>query len=499
LSVQIDFRPLSNGGLASRWRAGKGVRTAPRDALVADSVDAPSRGLAFGVHRAADTGGAVLSLLVALLAVAALGIAPVSCRTSAGPKPNILLIVIDTLRADHLGAYGYPGGTSPIIDRFAAENIKFNYAISTAPWTSPSVASLFTGTYPTAHGVTQHISRSRMPTDAVSKDFATLAEVLSDAGYRTAGVTANAWVADNRGFAQGFDTFKTINYADAKRVNGIAHELLESLRESTGPFFLYVHYMDPHTPFTPPPKLAKLFLRKHREGLSGGGPVRTKLAKYDAEIRFLDMAIGKLFGYLKSVGLYEDLVIALVADHGRQFMEHGIDGHGHKLHNEETHVPLIIKSGGRREEIDTTVSIIDIYPTLLRIAGLDWPSLVQGVSLLDDLEQRKQRGVFSEVTVGRNHKAFVTHDARKLVLAFDGLSHEIVSPKDEKGVVGLFESRGDYFEQRPVNDEPMLQELRRRLFETYRESVEINGFVEPETAELRAETIEELKALGYFQ
>jgi arylsulfatase len=418
------------------------------------------------------------------------------------PRPNVLLIVVDTLRADHLGTYGYPLDTSPNIDAFASEALKFNYAISAAPWTSPSIASLFTGFYPTAHGVVQHVHHRRMPDDAISADLVTLAEVFQDAGYATSGITANAWVSDQRGYSQGFDQFETIDYARAPDVNQLAYQVLERAQASE-PFFLYVHYMDPHPPMRSPRNLTSRFAKLHRT-LSPDHPVLSKMvgsvAAYDAAIFYLDGFIGALFEHLKNGGVYADTVIAFVSDHGFPFQEHGEKSHGFKLHNEDTHVPLILKLPGRTGEVDQTVSTIDLFPTLVQVAGLEPIEGIQGVSLLDGLAERRARGAFSENTVRtRNHRSLTTHDARKLILAFDKGAHEVVSRADEKEVVGLFDSRSDYFETKSLNDPSEIAALRERLWSIYEESVQKSRKLSPVRVELDGKTVEELKRLGYVE
>jgi arylsulfatase A-like enzyme len=412
--------------------------------------------------------------------------------------PNVLLLVVDTLRADHLGTYGYPLETSPVIDRFAAQHLQFDHAVSTAPWTSPSVASLFTGLYPTAHGVDHRLRRNQLPYDAISEDFTTLAEVFAAAGYRTAGVTANAWVSSERGYSQGFQQWIEVRRVRARRINHLGIEFLESWRGSSEPFFLYLHYMDPHPPLRVPREFRELFDADSYDFLPPSAKLRDEAVLYDAEIRYLDTALGELFAYLEEAGLWEDLVVVLVADHGRQFLEHGEWGHGKELYNEETHVPFLLKADGRRGHVESTVSTIDLYPTLLRVAGLGWPGPVQGVALPEQLELRRERGAFSEVTVRRNHKSFVGPGELKLVLDFEGQSHDIVDESMEKGVVGLFATRDDHLEQHPLDDPEATQRLRAGLYRQYRESVEIRGSVEPGRGALGAETIEELRHLGYL-
>jgi arylsulfatase len=435
--------------------------------------------------------------------MAGAGLLLLGCGAAPPPEPrNVLLIVVDTLRADHLGAYGYPLATSPHIDAFAEANLKFNYAISAAPWTSPSVASIFTGDYPTAHGVTKHASYRKMPDDAISPDFTTLAEVLNAAGYTTWGITANAWVSEQRGYAQGFDRFDSFDYSRADALTKRAAKRLRRLRDKQ-PFLLYVHYMDPHPPLRPPKPLLRRFRKAHARLPETLRPataeMRERMIAYDGEIAFLDAWIGRLFELLRELGLYDRMVIAFVADHGLPFMEHGARSHGRMLHNEDTHVPMILKLPGRQGEIDPTVSTIDLYPTLVRALGLEVPPGLQGVSLLDQLDERERRGAFSEITVREeNHRSLVTKDAHKLILAFDKQAHEEVSEEDEQAVVGLYHSREDYLERQPIQDEAEIAALRRRLWEVYRQSLEIQHGVTPARTELSPETIEQLRRLGYL-
>jgi len=424
------------------------------------------------------------------------------------PGPNVLIIVVDTLRADHLGSYGYPLDTSPNLDRFASENLQFEYAISAAPWTSPSVASLFTAYYPTAHGVTQHVAPHRMPDDAISPDWTTLAEAFAAAGYATSGLTSNAWVSSQRGFGQGFDRFEELEYSPANTVNEHAFDHLDQLTHSDAeppvrPFLLYLHYMDPHPPLEAPAELTYRFLDEHAAlpGFDERAPEQRKaIAAYDAEIFFFDQAMGALFDDLKRRELYDDMAIAVVSDHGFPFMEHGAGWHGFKLHNEDTHVPLLLKLPGAPapSRIDTPVSTIDLYPTLAGIAGVPVPDGLQGVSLLDQLEQRRTRGAFSENTVMiHNHRSLVSGDAHKLILAYAGRAHRESRREDERAVVGLFRSREDYAEATSLDDPEAIDRMREQLWAVYQESLKLSGGVRPATAPLDDRTIEELRRLGY--
>lgn len=416
-------------------------------------------------------------------------------------RPNVILIVVDTLRADHLSCYGYERETSPVIDAFASENLQFELAMATAPWTAPSMASIFTGLYPAAHGVGRHSTpeeadQGQVRAAVLDSSFETLAEALAGNGYLTLGVTANAWVADYLGFAQGFEEFATLDYRPANHINFYAMELIKAVADGPQPFMLYMHYMDPHMPYLPQaaqPPFEPLLETPHVLA------ERSQIDLYDGEIRYLDAQIGIFFEQLRELGLYRDAVIVLVADHGEEFSEHGASGHGHNVFNYDLHVPLILKAPGQQGRVEQAVSILDIYPTILELTGTRPSVEVEGGSLLRSAEEQRA-GVFSESTRGRNHKAFTRSDGKKLVLAFDAESTEVVDEQQELRLVGLFDIVSDYYEKSSLEeDAALLSAMRSAFYSTYRESVSRRLATPPEAVDLKPETVRELKALGYLQ
>jgi arylsulfatase len=440
----------------------------------------------------------MLARLCLLLAAVGAG---AGCAPDTAPPPNIVLIVADTLRADHLGVHGYGRDTSPTIDRFARENLWFRRAVSAAPWTSPSIASLFTALYPTAHGTLRSSVRGRVPTDALSREFVTLAERLAASGYATAAITANGWVTRKRGYAQGFDVFLRADGRRAPGLSRMARRQLEQLRGQGRPFFLYLQYMDPHTPHDPPEAMLDRF---HPAGAARRPPTTALgrmvdlIARYDADVRTLDDGIAALFASLRELGLYDDAVIAFVSDHGEQFYEHGEYGHGRKLHDEEIHVPLVLKAPGQSGVVDDVVSTIDLAPTLLELAGAPPLEAVQGLSLLTQRAERARRGAFSEGTMRRNHKALVDAKQRKLVLEFPGRAEEIARPDVEAPPVGLFDLtiRGE--KPRDALDDPATQAaLERQLRDEYARSRELRSRIERSFVPLDADERARLQALGY--
>jgi len=342
-----------------------------------------------------------------LAAAAVLGAAGCGRR---GERPDIVLISIDTLRPDHLSAYGYGRPTSPFLSSLAASGVRFDNCYSVTSWTRPSMASLFTGLYPRSHGVytTDLIDPdgTRWPMK-IDPSFTTLAESLKAAGYHTFGVTANPQAGVWAGGDQGFDTFvETGDSVTADRV----HELALSLREKLAagrPYFLWVFYYDPHAPYHArrpwaeeyekdeallnDPLLAENHMDEDWTGAKSvhGDPRRLEAlqALYDSEINYVDDYIRRLFDEVVPAG--SDPLVIVHADHGEEFLEHGLLGHGRSLFAPSVRIPLIMKDPGGRwggKAVPQPACIIDIYPTILDYLGLEIPDSLQGASLLPWLE-----------------------------------------------------------------------------------------------------------------
>jgi arylsulfatase A-like enzyme len=313
-------------------------------------------------------------------AVLACGVlAALGCARESSP-PNLVLISLDTTRADHLSVYGYPRETTPNLERLADGGVRFALAYAPAPTTGPSHATLFTGLHPITHRV---VKNGRVLMSA----HATLAERLLAHGWTTAGFVSS-YVLDARfGWDQGFEhwdddfdlaTATTMvpsgtgaevfdRTADATTRRALAW--LEQGRDPSRPFFLFVHYMDPHEPWLAPPE----FLQRFRtpdlpmDGISG------LVARYDAEIAFTDHQIGELLAALDRLGLARNTIVAVSADHGEGLMQHGELNHGTQLYEEQVRVPLLMRwprglPAGR--VVDGPVSLIDVTPTLLALAGV---------------------------------------------------------------------------------------------------------------------------------
>ena len=354
--------------------------------------------------------------IVALLSCLACGSGP--------ERPNVLLLTVDTLRADRLGCYGEPSNAGPVLCSVADTGIRYVWAFSAAPSTAPAIASLHTSTYPSRHGVTQFASTS-LPNMA-----RTLAEEFRAAGYDTAAVVSNPVLGPSRNIGQGFDLYDTEMTRTERNRAGFMEREAEAttdtafrwLSGASEPWFLWVHYQDPHGPYEPPgapraadaagaKRLPRLADHSGYRGipayqlLSGAFAPGTYEARYLDEIAYLDAEIARL---LERVDADERLpAIAVSSDHGEAFGEDDYwFAHGHSVGVEQVRVPLLWRppGGGRAAVVHAPVSTLDIAPTLLVAVGLPVPASFQGVVLprTDDasdasrvlfLEHRMRAGV----------------------------------------------------------------------------------------------------------
>jgi choline-sulfatase len=337
------------------------------------------------------------SLLAAALLTGGLGM---GCRARPPAPPDVLLVTIDTLRADRLGCYGGAGGLSPRMDRLAAESLVFDAASCPMPLTRPSHASIVTSLYPREHGVLNNQT-------ALGEDVLTLGEVFRAAGYRVGGFVAVTLLAADSGAAQGFETFVAPQDARTLPADAVVRAAERWLDEPPGrdrPFFLWVHLFDPHMPYAPPPPyrppprgpvgaaLPEVSWPRLLElaGRTGGDLPREALDRaldlYGGEVAFTDHWVGELMDALDARGRRERTVVLLTADHGECF-DHGVFfEHSDCLYDGATRVPLLLRyppriRGGR---VARQVENIDIAPTLLELAGLAVPTAFHGRSLVNE-------------------------------------------------------------------------------------------------------------------
>lgn len=378
-------------------------------------------------------------------------------------RPDLLLITIDTLRADHLSSWGYSRETSPVIDRLAREGVRFDQAQAQWPKTGPSFASMMTATYPKDNGIVRHVG---VP---VPCEFRMLAEELSALGYQTRAVVANGAVGSEFYFDQGFDEYvetwkheesrEGLNWRekrrrDPNRAERVTDLALETARrfDRTRPYFLWVHYLDPHAPYSPPGEHATAFQddeffdpsrrieidrKKPRREIGAIGVkdvvdredrLAFYVARYDAEIRYTDEQIGRLLAGLEESGLDRNRVTVLTADHGESLGEHNYYfSHGRLPFQTCLRVPLLFYWPEALAPGDDVapVELTDLAPTLLALAGKELPdgAWAQGVSLVPRLlapaDNDRLRLAFSEAGYGQDRRwLHVVRDARfKLVYA----------------------------------------------------------------------------------
>jgi len=334
------------------------------------------------------------SRLLALVLTAGLVFVP-GLRAAVKPQPNVVFITIDTLRADHLGCYGYKQIRTPNIDALAAESFRFERAYTPVPVTLPAHTAIFTGTYPTLSGM-HDFSGNKL-----SSKQSTLASVLKEQGYITSAVIGSAVLDSRFGLNQGFDFYydhfdfnrlQESNLEEMERPgNVVADVALDWLaKNSQSKFFLWMHLYDPHYPYRPPAPYSE----EYRDRL------------YDGEIAFADAQVGRLIAFLKTKSLYRNTLIVLTGDHGESLGEHGEKTHGFFLYNATLHVPVLIHlpSSTSGKAVAELVSLTDLMPTVLQELKVDVPAQVQGRSLLPLLtEKNDARSLYAETFLPRLH------------------------------------------------------------------------------------------------
>jgi arylsulfatase A-like enzyme len=328
-------------------------------------------------------------------------------------KPNVLVISVDTLRADHLSCYGYSRKTSPNIDALVARGAVFEDAYSSAPWTLPSYGSLFTGLLPADHraGVVREREdawgRDETPagrtTDHLCADVPTLAEMLSAQGYQTAGFVCNPFLGAASGLSRGFQEYTSYQYNSQNGVD-LALEWIGGRTKAR--WFLFLHVIDPHMPYAPPAGFDTRFAKTPIDDLKQYPPDLTALrAKepdaatkqmlvdyYDGEIAFTDAQIGRLVKALDDQALLQNTLVVFHSDHGEEFWEHGSCDHGHTQYQELLHVPFALVLPGKiqaGQRVASRVRTLDLLPTVAQYVGFKAPAGIEGQSLVPVLQGRE--------------------------------------------------------------------------------------------------------------
>ncbi len=411
------------------------------------------------------------------LFVAALEFGASSCGR--GEHANVILIVVDDLRADHLSHAGYSRTTSPFLDELAAKSTRFENALSQSSYTKTSVASLFTSLHPEAHGV-------RGSRDVLPDSAQTLAEALKNHGYRTFAIHGNPWLEERFGFRQGFDRFRFTHWYkdtfDARKVNERALRWLD--RTHGEPFFLYLHYMDVHSPWKPPQDF-------DRFGPHG-------VDKYDGSILYLDTRLKELFAALERRGLGKNTWIVFTSDHGEEFGERGNHkvGHGITLYREVLRVPLIFhhRKATPGKGVVRQVRLIDVAPTILDLLGIAIPEDMEGVSLKADVvgSARTDDDLDSLSQVGLND---VAPDKDLVALSTRKYKYILDFHSGEEELYDLIVDPGETFNLAPV--QPDLASEYREYVLRFRKNAKRLGAA-PDAA-IDPELEEQLRSLGYLK
>ena len=434
-----------------------------------------------------------------------------ACARESGP-PNLVLISLDTTRRDHTSVYGYERETTPNLEKLAADGVRFALAYAPSATTGPTHATLFTALHPITHGVVKNGL-------VLTPPHVTIAERLHEAGWSTGGIVSSYVLDERFGYAQGFEswdddfdsktaTVRNENWegtqvevfdrtADATTDRVIAW--LDAARAKERPFFLFVHYNDPHAPYVPPLEFARRF---PPADVPQGG-LRVLVAQYDAEIAFTDHHIGRLLTALDDWDLADNTLVAVTADHGEGLMQHGQMLHGVQIYEEQVRVPLLLRWPGRLTAghvVARPVSLIDLAPTLLELMGLaPAPNVaIHGQSLVPLIAGRAPADP-QPIFLFRQHfeRGFVsgTPVAGEQYGVRVGDWKMIVAP--DEGTRELFDVARDPRERRDrKEDEPALTaELERRIADWRAEHTRAETAPPP----ISKEEAERLRALGYVE
>ncbi len=548
LSLLLLGAPLAAGYESWNWKiaaavlASVGVAAAAGDRLLGadESRAVPIRHLA----------GLALAMPAVLGAILLAVPDPPQARPDtqappAGGRPNVVVAVMDTVRADHLSLYGYSRDTTPWLRTLAGEATVYRRVFAPSNFTLPGHASLFTGLYPRAHGAILYPPRAAL-TLPLEADRETLAEILNRNGYRTLAVVANtAFLRRDYGLMQGFqfldarepvqclplavryglrpavrellalawDTQRLDErFRDAAAITTAGIEALEKAGEAGRPFFLFLNYMDAHEPYVPPAPYDRLFPGKNprktyqdyvklvEDVVSEKRPIRTAerehfVSQYDGAIAYIDAELRRLAGYLKQRGLWDKTIFVVTSDHGETFGEHNFVGHTQSLYQPELSVPLIIRYPGQTapEAVDVPASLVDVMPTILTATGLRAPAEIHGRSLLAP-EALADRPVFAEAYTDNDlARLRPRHPDSQLAVFHAGLKLIVSAGGGEE----LYDLERDPEERRNLAsaDGAALQAVRRRLDEL----LERVPFQAKLPKSVDPKELERLRNLGYIR
>jgi len=412
--------------------------------------------------------------------------------SQAPARPDVVIIILaDALRADRLSCYGYAKHQTPHIDALAQDAVRYSHTIAQAPWTKPSVGTIFTGLYPMSH-------QARVKGMGLSETLVTLPEVLAAHNYRTVGFINNPMIRPGQGFEQGFSEYIWMSpdestfvldgnkfYQEAELMNRRVRAWLQGNRARR--FFMYIHYMEPHRPYFQHPYNGQGYY-SHGKGDPEQLDVLNDL--YDGEVVYLDTHVGALIADLKKEGLYDEALIVFTADHGEEFYEHLGWAHGSTVYQEVIHVPLLIKypgGWGAGTVDDRLARLLDLAPTILDAADIQPPAAMQGVSLL---QPASVQVAFSETEYeGRIARAIVTPRYKLIQVVAGG--------RRGREPIQLYDLIADPLETTDLakTHDDVVTQLRQLLDRTTIAALQAS--VDGKSVEIDPETEQRLRLLGY--
>jgi len=434
---------------------------------------------------------------------------------------NVILVVVDSLRHDHLGTYGYHRDTTPHIDRFASQAVVFEDFISQCSWTLPSHATMFTGLYPSAHGVDHNFER-------IAENATTLAWVLQQAGYRTYGYSCAPLLETPYGIQRGFDVYDDTLSSRAKKRSWMTvtsetmvDKALDAVDEAGDErFFLFVHMWDVHYDYDPPDPYDTRWYPDYEGDYSTFHWVKDRelravpaqhdqdhvVALYDGELSWTDLNLGTFFEELEERGRLDDTVVILTADHGEEFWDHDLTCHNHSNFEEQVHVPFVLRAPGMdtQTRIPCRSAMVDLFPTVLDLARVAYPADVplQGESLLPlirgDQVCDPEREILTETVWSRHGSALGGRKAYELAM-YKGrykVSRRLERPYQDM----LFDLEEDPAELNNLAEieHDLFLELSERMSALAAENAEIHDQVSFSAhKKMDREIVDTLRALGY--
>jgi arylsulfatase A-like enzyme len=457
-------------------------------------------------------------------------------------NPSIILISIDTLRKDHLPVYGYGGVSTPNLNRLAKDSMVFDNCFSTSPWTLPSMASMLTGNYPTVHncGLSKKVR--------INSSLDTIQSILKKQKYTNLAFIGNPILAERLGYSEDFDYFFIYHQRyreffppkvcdtydnflklfgwfvplDRRDTTGwVEKEVLYNLPQvKERPIFMWIHYLDPHSPYTPPERFLpgtsgwiEEDLKEKELDFNEG--LINMIRHYDWEIDYVDYSIGNIFSQLKEMDIFNDSLIIITADHGEEFIEHGCLGHGQSQYQDQTRIPLIIKPPAgfdyKRGQFKSYCSLIDIPRTILSFLDIEDDYSFSGKNLFQIVKEEglikeeiaeetgidKGRDMLTEFIAYKFRPGKIESEDQKSI--YSDNYHLIYDFMDSS--VQLYNLQRDPYEQKDISDEmPELTSiLKQKLIKMYKDNLQIMDKIGgPEIINLSEQEVEALRGMGYI-